>query len=357
MLTVVARSKVVLAAVMVVVLVGAGTAASSAAQLIGNPSSDMCADLTDSVGLYEGNNVTLLGIPVGEITNIETRGDHVRVTMSVQDSLALPADVGAVTLSDSIVTDRRLELTEPYRDGATLDRGECIPLERTRTPIGISDTLEAVNKLGAELLGTTSTTDPVNPRPPDEQILGDTLRSLDTALDGSGDQLGTALSQISALVGNPADKDTLVRRLIDNIDLLTATLVDRWPDVRLLIENLKQGLGAAGDFSERFAQAIDLTVRFLPILEETLPKFAPTLYRVLDVVVPIVAIIVSKVGDIASILSRVPKATEQVASMYDPSVGAARLTFAPPSFEVAGAAGTPVNVDIVQLVLGAAGGR
>lgn len=349
------RSRVVLSTALVVALVGAGTAASSAVGLIAEPSSEVCAELSDAVGLYEGNNVTLLGIVVGEVTDIETRGDHVRVTMSVSDSLTLPADVGAVTLSDSIVTDRRIELTRPYRDGPTFDRGQCIPLERTRTPIGISETLEAVNKLGAELLGTTSTTDPIDPRPPEEQILGDTLRSLDTALDGSGEQLGTALTQVSALVGNPADKDTLVRRMIDNLDLLTVTLVDRWPDVRLLIENLKQGLGAAGDFSERFAQAIDLTVEFLPILERTLPKVAPTLYRVLDVLVPIVAIVVRKVGDIASILSHVPRAAEQVASGYDAELGAARLTYIPPSFEVAGPVGAPVPVDVVQLVLGAAG--
>ncbi|MDQ1178758.1 MCE family protein [Rhodococcus sp. SORGH_AS_0301] len=352
-----ARSKVVAVAVAAVVLVGAGTAASSAAQLVGTPRSDLCAEMTDSVGLYEGNDVTLLGIPVGEVTGIEPRGDHVRVTMSVEDSLTLPADVGAVTMSDSIVTDRRLELTTPYRDGVPLDRDECIPLERTRTPIGISDTLEAVNKLGAELLGTTSTTDPDNPRPPDEEILGDTLRSLDTALDGNGEQLGTALSQVSDLVGNPANKDTQVRRMVDNVDTLTATLVDRWPDITLLIENLKQGLGAAGDFSERFAQAIDLTVEFLPVLEKTLPKFAPTLYRVLDVVVPIVAIIVSRVGDIASILSRVPKQTEQLASLQDPDTQAARLTFAPPQFAVPVAGGSTVNVDLVPLVLGSAGSR
>jgi phospholipid/cholesterol/gamma-HCH transport system substrate-binding protein len=352
-----AGKKLVLGAVVLVVAIGAGTAASSAAQLIGTSSSDVCAELTDSVGLYEGNNVTLLGIPVGEVKTIEPQGDHVRVTMSVQDSLQLPADIGAVTMSDSIVTDRRLELTKTYGDGPTFDRSQCIPLERTRTPIGISDTLEAVNKLGAELLGTTSTTDPNNPQPPKEQILGDTLRSLNTALDGSGNELGTALSQISSLVGNPADKDTLVRRMMDNIDLLTTTLVDRWPDITLLIENLKQGLGAAGDFSERFAQAIDLTVEFLPILGKVLPKVAPTVYKIFDVLVPIVAIVLNKVGDIASILSRVPRATQQVNTMYDQTNAAAALTFAPPSFQLPDAMGKTVNVDLVPLILGAAGTR
>lgn len=350
-----APRKAVVVGLAAVLVVGAGTAASSAAKLVSASRTEMCADMADSVGLYEGNNVTLLGIPVGEVSRIEPRGDHVRVTMAVDETLALPADVGAVTLSDSIVTDRRLELTTPYRDGVRFDRGECIPLERTRTPLGISDTLTAVNDLGAELLGTTSTTDPVSPRPPEEQLLGDTLRSLDAALDGSGDELGTALSQISALVGNPANKDTQVRRMMDNIDLLTTTLVDRWPEITRLVENLKQGLGAAGEFSERFAQGIDLTVEFLPILERTLPKFAPKLYQVLDVIVPIVAIVVSKVGDIASILSRVPKAAEQTASLTDPATGAARLTYVPPKVEPAG--GNSVAVDLVPMVLGTAGTR
>lgn len=347
--------KVVIVGLAAVLVVGAGTAASSAARLVTTTRTEMCADMTDSVGLYEGNNVTMLGIPVGEVRRIEPRGDHVRVTMAVDETLALPADVGAVTLSDSIVTDRRLELTTPYRDGARFDRGTCIPLDRTRTPIGISDTLTAVNDLGAELLGTTSTTDPVAPRPPEEQVLGDTLRALDTALEGSGDELGTALSQISALVGNPANKDTQVRRMMDNIDLLTTTLVERWPDIAQLVANLKQGLGAAGEFSENFATGIDRTVEFLPILERVLPKVAPTVYRVLDVVIPIVAIVVNRAGDIASILSRVPRAAEQTAALTDTATGAARLTFVPP--KVAPVDGTSVAVDLVPMILGTAGTR
>ncbi|MGB6182343.1 MAG: MCE family protein [Rhodococcus sp. (in: high G+C Gram-positive bacteria)] len=351
------RGRTALALFMVVAIAGLGTAASSAAGLVGTPSSEVCADMTDSVGLYEGNHVTLLGIPVGEVTGIATRGDHVRITMSVEDSVRLPANIGAVTMSDSIVTDRRVEFTTPYTDGATFDRGECIPLERTRTPIGISDTLEAVNKLGAELLGTTNTTDPENPTPPEKQVLGDTLRSLNTAMAGSGDQLGSALSQISSLVGNPADKDTLVRRMVDNLDVLGAVLVDRWPDITVLIQNLKEGLGAAGDFSSRFADGIDLTVDFLPVLEKVLPKVGPPLYRVLDVVVPIVAILLDAVGDITYILTRVPKLTDSAPATIDPEVNAARVTWKPPMFQMATAIGDPVDLGIVQGVLGSAGWR
>lgn len=77
----------------------------------------MCAEFTDAVGLYPGNKVALLGIEVGKVTAVTNMADHVQVDFSVPTDLDLPADVGAVTYSQSIVTDRNIELTKPYAGG------------------------------------------------------------------------------------------------------------------------------------------------------------------------------------------------------------------------------------------------
>src|SRR5690606_5987796 len=68
------------------------------------------ADMPDSVGLYEGSAVTVLGVRVGEVTGIESIGASARVRFTVRADRTLPTDVGAVTVSDTLLADRRLEL-------------------------------------------------------------------------------------------------------------------------------------------------------------------------------------------------------------------------------------------------------
>ncbi|MEW1932314.1 MlaD family protein [Rhodococcus sp. NPDC079359] len=144
--------RIAVAAAVVVTLVGSVASATSVIDR-GAGNSSLCAEFTDTVGLYEGNSVMMLGVVVGTVTRIENSDAAVVVTMDIDDSLRLPAEVGAVTLSNSIVTDRHVELTQPYIDGPEFDRSSCIPLDRTRTPLGISDTLDAVSGLASDLLG------------------------------------------------------------------------------------------------------------------------------------------------------------------------------------------------------------
>lgn len=92
----------------------------------------LCAEFTDAVGLYPGNLVKMLGIEVGEVTAVTNEPDHVRVDFTVTNDVELPADVGAVTYSQSIVTDRHVELTKPYDGGPTFSGDHCIGLNPPR---------------------------------------------------------------------------------------------------------------------------------------------------------------------------------------------------------------------------------
>ena len=73
----------------------------------------LCAEFTDTVGLYRGNDVTVLGVRIGIVDRIESLGDRMRVRMKIDGSVPLSADVGAVTVAGSVVTDRHVELIRP----------------------------------------------------------------------------------------------------------------------------------------------------------------------------------------------------------------------------------------------------
>ena len=102
------RSPLGLAAVTAVVIAVAAAVVIGAKSVTPKHTRTMCAEFTDAVGLYPGNKVALLGIEVGSTTAIVNKPDHVEVDFTVPADLDLPADVGAVTYSQSIVTDRHI---------------------------------------------------------------------------------------------------------------------------------------------------------------------------------------------------------------------------------------------------------
>ena len=75
------------------------------------------AYFSDSAGLFTGNDVGVLGVPVGTVTEIEPDGDRVKVTLELDTDHPIPADAGAVVVARSVATDRYVELTPVYHGG------------------------------------------------------------------------------------------------------------------------------------------------------------------------------------------------------------------------------------------------
>lgn len=92
------------------------------------------AQFDSASGLYEGNVVAVLGMPVGKVTKINAKGGYVEVDFTVDRHVKIPADAQAVTVSTSILTDRQIELTPPYHDGPTLQNHDTIGLPAPRHP-------------------------------------------------------------------------------------------------------------------------------------------------------------------------------------------------------------------------------
>lgn len=367
------RQSIVTVLSVVTIVAAAGTAASASGVVdVRSQTSTVCAQFSDTVGLYEGNSVMMLGVKVGIVERIESADTSVVVTMNIDDTVRLPADVGAVTLSSSIVTDRHVEFTAPYTHGPEFDRSGCIPVDKTRTPLGISETLDAVSELASDLLG------PADENGAHADVLGDTLRAVDGSLQGSGAQLNAALQQLSRLVGEPADRDTTVRRLIDNLDGLIDTFAVSWPDVARLLNNLKAGMITLSEFTQEFAGAVLLTADFIPPLTRTIAKYDEKIYGLLDQLIPIVDVALGRVGDIKDILEQVPTVSDNLMTMYDGDLRSGRLIYHPPQFEIDTNSpneicalmnsyaptcsadqqrGDVIDVGLVQLILGPAGWR
>ncbi|KUI10010.1 mammalian cell entry protein [Mycolicibacterium acapulense] len=167
----------------------------------------VAAQFDSAAGLYEGNVVAVLGMPVGKVTKITTKGGYVEVDFTVDKDVKVPADVQAATISNSILTDRQIELTPPYRDGPTLQNHDTIGLNRTRTPVEFARVLDVLDKLALSLRGDGKGVGPI----------ADAVDASAAIVDGNGQQIKDALGELSHALRLSADRGTVTKDQLTTI--------------------------------------------------------------------------------------------------------------------------------------------
>jgi virulence factor Mce-like protein len=207
-------------------------AAAAGCGLVPDAPMTISAVFPDSVGLYLGNDVSVLGIKVGSVTAVHPEGTHVVVDLAVDPSVKIPADAGAVTLSPSVVTDRRVEITPVYRGGPTMRDGDRIPLDRTRTPVEIDRVFAAADRLAEQLNSALDQ----GGRP----ALADALDVASHEFAGNGDKLRESVHGLAAAVGVGADNRDQLVRLICDVDHLTQVSAEQDGTIRSFSGNLTE---------------------------------------------------------------------------------------------------------------------
>ncbi|WP_433632656.1 MCE family protein [Nocardia sp. CA-120079] len=146
------------------------------------------AYFSNTNGLYQGDNVLLLGLKIGTVDEIRTDGDKMRVTFHYKSSVKIPATAKAVILSPTLVSARAIQLTPAYERGPELSDHAVIPIDRTAVPVEWDDFRKQLDRL-ASSLGPT----PSEPNGP----LGSFINSGAEALDGNGARLHRTITQLS----------------------------------------------------------------------------------------------------------------------------------------------------------------
>ena len=71
----------------------------------------------DTLALYPGDKVTVMGVRIGQIESIEPTGDRMKVTFRYNNSTKVPANANATVLNPSLVTSRTIQLSPPTPAG------------------------------------------------------------------------------------------------------------------------------------------------------------------------------------------------------------------------------------------------
>ncbi|MGH3721608.1 MAG: MCE family protein [Pseudonocardiaceae bacterium] len=215
---------------------------------------------TSAVGVYPDNEVLILGVPVGRITTVAPQGRLVKVVMTIERSVAVPADASAVVMSPSLVAGRSIQLVPAYTTGPTMADGAVIPIERTAVPLGVDDLTRAadeltttlgphgVNRNGAlsDLLDVGASNLRGN-----GQALHDTignLAQLSGTLAGSRRELFATITQLQSFVSTLAANDAQARQFTAQLADVSSLLADERGDLAATLQQLSLALGEVAAF-------------------------------------------------------------------------------------------------------------
>ncbi|WP_166906599.1 MCE family protein [Mycobacterium sp. DL440] len=175
----------------------------------------LTAYFTNAVGLYPGDEVRIVGVPVGTIDSIEPRPTDVKIEMTLDRGVKVPADAKALILSPNLVSARFIQLTPAYTEGDVIADGASIGLDRTGVPVEWDEVKEQLTQLSSQL------------GPQANSVQGPIAAFVDqaaTTFDGNGDSFRNALRELSQTAGRLGDSRTDLFGTVKNLQILVDAL-------------------------------------------------------------------------------------------------------------------------------------
>jgi phospholipid/cholesterol/gamma-HCH transport system substrate-binding protein len=142
----------------------------------------------DTLALYAGDRVQIMGVKVGAIDSIEPAGDKMRVTFHYDSKFKVPANATASILNPSLVASRDIQLSPPYTGGPVMADNAVIPIDRTQVPVEYDELRDSLNRILTDLGPTKE-----QPKGP----FGDIIESAANGFAGKGEQLNKTLNGLS----------------------------------------------------------------------------------------------------------------------------------------------------------------
>ncbi|MFD0805590.1 MCE family protein [Nocardioides caeni] len=215
-----------------------------------------------AVSVYEGSDVRVLGIRVGQVDEVVPEGQQVKVVMSYDEDVEIPADADAVIVSPSVVGDRYVQLTPAYESGDVMADNTVIENDKTAIPLELDEIYSSIDKLtvalgpeGANKEGAL--TDLLEQTAKNfggqgeqfHQTIEDFGRLSET-LDNNKDELFDSTAQLEAFIETLAENDTTVRDFNRSLGSVSSLLADERQELTTAL----QTLGVALDQVARFVK-------------------------------------------------------------------------------------------------------
>lgn len=261
----------------------------------GNGQKTVTAYFPRTVSLYEGSDVRVLGVAIGTIDEVTPEGTRVKVVMSYDDEVKIPADAKAAVVSPSIVADRYVQLTPAYTEGEVLADDTVLDEGRTAIPLELDQIYSSLDRLtvalgpdgankdGAltDLLETTA-----------ENFGGQGARfkqtitdfsDLSATLDDNKDELFDSTAELGQFIETLAENDGTVRDFNQSLSQVSDLLEGERTELAASLQNLGVALEEVGGFVEENREALGSNIKGLNRVSKTLVKQRKALDQILRI--------------------------------------------------------------------------
>ena len=254
----------------------------------------LTAHFPRTISIYEGTDVRVLGVPVGQVDTVTPSGTDVVVTMSYDADVKVPADAKAVIVAPSIVGDRFVQLTPVYTGGQVLADGAVLEDDRTAVPLeldqiftSLDDLTVALGPTGANRKGALS--DLLQTTAENfggqgarfHQTIADFGR-LSQTLDDNKDELFGSARRLEGFIGTLAKNDTTVRRFNQSLSDASSMLAGERQELSASLRNLATALGQVSTFVQDNRDALGRNITGLNRVSQVLVKRRDELDQILD---------------------------------------------------------------------------
>jgi len=255
----------------------------------------LVAYFDNSNGIFVGDEVRIVGVPVGKIDEIEPQPLQVKISFWLDDQYKVPADAKAVILSPSLVTSRAIQLTPAYTSGPVMADHTVIGRDRTAVPVEFDDFRQQLQKLndalqptqpgGVSPLGALVNTTAANLRGQGATIR-DTIIKLSQAISALGDHsndLFTTLKNLSLLVSALQGSSDLLAQLNKNLATVTNLVSNDPHEVGNAVHDLSGLASELTGFVNDNRESLGVTADKLASVSQALHDSIPDIKDVLHV--------------------------------------------------------------------------
>jgi phospholipid/cholesterol/gamma-HCH transport system substrate-binding protein len=262
-----------------------------------------------AVGVYSGSDLRVLGVRVGKVDSVRPEGRQVKVTMSLDRGVDIPAGAAAVVVAPSIVADRYIQLTPAYTGGPRLRDHDVIPVARTATPVELDQLYDSINRLATAL----------GPKGANRKgALSDLLNTGAANLAGNGKDLGALIQQFGQATKTLSGSEGDLVQTLTNLQKFTTMLAGNDAPVRQAERQLAQVNGFLADDRQNLGAALQQLATALAEIQRFIKNNRALLKSNVTKLASITQTLVDQRASLAETLDTLPLAADNVLNAYDP---------------------------------------
>jgi phospholipid/cholesterol/gamma-HCH transport system substrate-binding protein len=298
------------------VIVGIGAAVVAVALVAGgvlvyqatHQGKQVTAFFPEAIGVYPGSTVRVLGVPVGTVDAVQPQGSEVRVTMTLDYGIAVPAGAEAVVVAPSVVSDRYVQLSPAYTSGPQIADGAVIPPSRTAVPAEIDQIYSSLDKL-ATALGPAGANR--------HGALSDLVKTGAANLAGDGTYLHDMITEFSGLSSTLGGSAGNLYTTIANLQAFTTMLKNNDGQVRLAEQQLSQVSAFLASDRQDLAAALNELATALGQVKGFIASNRGLIQSNVGKLALITSILAQERASLAEALDSVPLAADNLVNAYD----------------------------------------